>query len=195
MVYENADYVINGISQRLAFAELHPNAPSVLRAMIRLVGEPIVPLLEDSIQEVFDALDKYHGYDVLVDAFVGVLVDVVKVMPIEESHVAGALPRRPEFDIDATQNLIKGRSANVTPEIESFLTWFASRKGPKEDDLFIPHPKTASMKDASEEIEPPRTKDPVDTPPTRGQKLTIAVIKRAQYFITHSSPPPASTHS
>lgn len=188
MVYENADYIINGISQRLAFAELHPNATSVLRAMIRLVGEPIVPLLEDSIQEVFDALDKYHGYDVLVDAFVGVLVDVVKVMPIEEGHVAGALPRRPEFDIDATQKLIKGGNANVTPEIESFLTWFASRKSTKGDDLFVPHPKTASMKDTSEEVEPSRPKDPVDTPPTRGQSLTIAIIKRAQYFITHSSP-------
>ena len=60
MILDNVDYVVNGASSKLRHFTLNPSVPRVLCAAIRQVGAPIIPFLEDSVDEVFDALDQYH---------------------------------------------------------------------------------------------------------------------------------------
>ena len=73
MIIDNVDYVVNVVSQRLTPARLAVHAPLVLIAMIRLVGSEIVPLVQDVVVEIFDALDDYHGYEVVGSSLHAVL--------------------------------------------------------------------------------------------------------------------------
>ena len=80
LVLANVDYVVNSVSQRLSISRLNPAAPLVLVEMIRLVGEPILPMVQDLVEDVFEALDDYHGYEELTVGLWGVLDALMRVM-------------------------------------------------------------------------------------------------------------------
>jgi hypothetical protein len=81
LIQANYDYVIQQISQRIAFLSTNPKTPQVLWALIHVVGSPAVSMLEDSVTEIFEALDHWKDQeDEVCEGLLKSLCEIVKVM-------------------------------------------------------------------------------------------------------------------
>ncbi|GAA5852736.1 hypothetical protein JCM8547_002609 [Rhodosporidiobolus lusitaniae] len=196
LVLSNVDYVVNSVSQRLSVCRLEPTAPLVLVEMIRLVGKPIVPMVQDLVDDVFEALDDYHGYDEVTVGLWAVLDALLKVM--EED-----LPERMD---KPKKDVVK---ADPAEDFAAFENWVAQRRTEpeKEDDEdnfeeinpqrpFGPgkgkEKERGSVAGETEEGDDPNAMPPDSDdqviPPTRPQVITAQILSKALYFLSHSSP-------
>ncbi|KAL6150357.1 hypothetical protein ACJBU6_10654 [Exserohilum turcicum] len=73
LVVENVDYIVNAVGLKLAYGDVSPQAPQVLLMMMRLCGPPLLPYLDDLVDSIFDALERYHGYPKLAELLFSVL--------------------------------------------------------------------------------------------------------------------------
>ncbi|TFY64496.1 hypothetical protein EVG20_g5928, partial [Dentipellis fragilis] len=88
LLLSNFDYALDAISRRLSRQRLDVDALKVLLVLVRLVGHDVVQKAGDVVEECFDRLDEYHGYDIVVEGLVEVLGEVVKVVgEDDDSHV------------------------------------------------------------------------------------------------------------
>ncbi|WFD31379.1 hypothetical protein MSPP1_002414 [Malassezia sp. CBS 17886] len=116
-VLHHADYVLGAASHRLIAglsAELHAglqdtqlvpsmhaararmaaapllgaqSAPWVLVQVIQMLGADALPLVEDAVDEVMDALDRFHGYDDVCAGLLAVLSRILGVLCDEETRI------------------------------------------------------------------------------------------------------------
>ncbi|GAA5997073.1 hypothetical protein JCM5350_007747 [Sporobolomyces pararoseus] len=185
LVLANVDYVVNSVSQRMSVTRLDPSAPLVLVEMIRLVGKPIVAIVQDLVDDVFEALDDYHGYEEVTVGLWAVLDALLKVM--EED-----LP--PETKAEPV--------TDKTDEFDSFKIWFARRKESlgesntqkKAEEGQESNPRkpfesgfTSSKEDPDGPTEFPESESKQD-PPTRPQVVTAQILSKSLYFLSHPSP-------
>ncbi|WVF72447.1 hypothetical protein IAT40_007262 [Kwoniella sp. CBS 6097] len=198
MVIDNVDYVINVVSQRLTYRRLSSTAPLVLIAMIRLVGQEIVPLIHDVVDEIFDALDDYHGYEALASSLLAVLVTLIEVMAAEV-EVQGVSEER-------SKKLLELRRVDRPPspesDLEMLFKWFEDRQSRNEEqigELLDRAPQHAwGKKDIPEEgndegegqNDEPSTADGEEGEPaaTRSQTVATSILQKSIYFLTHQSP-------
>ncbi|KAH7408516.1 armadillo-type protein [Phaeosphaeria sp. MPI-PUGE-AT-0046c] len=86
LVIANVDYIINAIGLKLAVGDISPAAPQVLLMMMRLCGPSLLPYLDDLVESIFDALERYHGYskltELLFSVLKGMVEEGVKVSPL-----------------------------------------------------------------------------------------------------------------
>lgn len=187
LLLSNFDYALDAVSRRLSRRWLDVNATRVLAVLVRLVGRDVVQKAGDVVEECFDRLDEYHGYEVLVDGLITVLVDVVVVVGSDENNF---VPKEP-FK----------RSSRLRPDekmFDEFLDWFEHRHDQREseaEDIEVgPVPRKAwGEEDTTEEPgagEAATTaEDPLaEPPPTPTQALTKLVVSRSMFFLTHGSP-------
>lgn len=181
LVLDNVDYIINAVSQRLLLTQLDPRAPQVLIAVIRLVGEPVVPLLTDIVDDVFDALDNFHGYTTLCASLLAVLDSLVKSIARSETGQRRAKP--PPFY----------QPPNPQSDLERFAVWLkesqrASDPEEEEADPFHGQPSAEAFRHASEQLksEAPRN-DEQPNPPTKAQKTCSLILRKSLHFLSHSS--------
>ncbi|KAI9263176.1 hypothetical protein BDA99DRAFT_437926, partial [Phascolomyces articulosus] len=80
LAVENIDYIINMVSQRISVLEDNLRAPLVLKALIRIGGPDTIDYLDDTVEEVFDALDGYHLDDWSCGQLCRVLTEIVRVV-------------------------------------------------------------------------------------------------------------------
>ncbi|BGP38736.1 hypothetical protein JCM10449v2_002672 [Rhodotorula kratochvilovae] len=194
LVLSNVDYVVNSVSQRLSGARLEPNAPLVLVEMIRLVGRPIVPMVQDLVDDVFEALDDYHGYEdvtvglwAVLDALLKVMVEDLPPQPVDEGARA----------TDATKDVPR---PDAEADWRAFEDWLAHRHDPPPlsepalpDDLPSSNPQQPFTTLHPEA--PPAAETPVDpsfasdtpAPPTRTQRVTAQILSKALFFLSHPS--------
>ena len=176
LVLANVDYVVNSVSQRLSISRLDPAAPLVLVEMIRLVGEPIVPMVQDLVEDVLEALDDYHGYEEVTVGLWAVLDALMRVM-------ASGVPRREEGGKEEVRK--RGE------EWGEFVEWFEKRGKEKEDDQEeeeVPNPRKpfeSGFEDKEGPTEFPQTEV---APPTRPQTVAAEILSKSLYFLSHSSP-------
>ncbi|GAA6050924.1 hypothetical protein JCM3770_002540 [Rhodotorula araucariae] len=211
LVLANVDYVVNSVSQRLSGAHLEPNAPLVLVEMIRLVGRPIVPMVQDLVDDVFEALDDYHGYDEVTVGLWAVLDALLKVM-VED------LPPPPQAAADDGRGITAATKdvpqPNADADWQEFEDWLAHRHDPPAcaddsavpDDLPPSNPQQpfSSLHAESPEAPPAaggpngdaRADDPdpsfasdtvAPAPPTRAQRVTVQIVSKALFFLSHPS--------
>ena len=83
LLLSNFDYALDSVSRHLTRRWLDVDATKVLAVLVRLVGRDVVQKAGDVVEECFDRLDEFHGYELIVDGLVQVLGEVVKV--IEEN--------------------------------------------------------------------------------------------------------------
>ena len=193
MVIDNVDYVINVVSQRLTHTNLSSTAPLVLIAMIRLVGAEIVPIVHDVVDEIFDALDDFHGYEVLASGLLAVLVALIDVMAkeIEADGPSGA--RRAK--------LAELRRVDLPPEperdFEQFVKWYGERSEERKEDINrmlerAPQRAWGTDRDGNEEdaqAEPNGdAEDDKDIPPTRAEAVCAEIVDKSLNFLSHRSP-------
>lgn len=79
LIIANADYLVNGISMKLNVFDVSPEAPQVLLMLVKLCGPSLLPYLDDVVDNIFDALEHFHGYPSLVLLLFGVLKAMVEV--------------------------------------------------------------------------------------------------------------------
>ena len=194
LLLSNFDYVLDSVSRRLTQRWLDIDATKVLTVMIRLVGSDVVEKAGDVVEECFDRLDEFHGYSVIVDGLVEVLMEVLKVIEIEESNKAS--------DNRSAPNLSEERGPHKV-SLDAFFEFLPNRHktSPPDNDHtdYGPAPKRAWGKGVTEDEnneEPEesgfaKAKKPSpndEPPPTPIQALTKQIISRSMYFLTHDSP-------
>ncbi|KAF8922028.1 armadillo-type protein [Mucidula mucida] len=182
LLLSNFDYVLNAVSRRLTRRWLDVDATKVLVIMVRLVGIGIVEKAGDVVEECFDRLDDYHGYHVLVEGLIEVLVEVTKVVKQDGDSVP------PEVSIRS-----RDRPAQ---DFEGFFEWFAHRheQPAEEEEDYGPAPHKAwggsekEPQDDNETQDIPSAATDEEPPPTATQALTKQIVSRSLYFLTHPSP-------
>jgi hypothetical protein len=192
LILDNVDYVINVVSQRLTPARLSPTAPLVLIAMIRLTRSEIVPLVHDIVDEIFDALDDYHGYEVLASGLLAVLVTLVDVMSDDVSSQDVSPERKQKL---AELNRV-GKPPNPEDDFANFTKWWNDRQKTRSDavnDILDRAPNHAWGKNApgAEDQPDPEQDTPMDEPeekPTRSQEITTQILDKSLNFLSHRSP-------
>jgi hypothetical protein len=187
LLLSNFDYVLDGVSRRLSRQRLDLDAVQVLLLVVRLVGRDVIQKASDVVEECFDRLDEYHGYDIVVDGLIEVLLEVIKVVESDEdSHIV----REEDF-----------RHAIIVPSdstrMDTFQSWFASRNDaePLEEDSieYGPAPRRPwGDTDAATPEEPStdniqRQSDPNTAQVTPIQSLSKHIVSRTIYFLTHDS--------
>lgn len=187
MVLDNVDYVVNVVSQRLTYHRLSPHAPLVLIAMIRLVGAPIVPLVHDVVDEIFDALDDFHGYTVLASALLAVLTALIDVMANDDT---GPTPEREAGRADARRFLTP---PDPTADFANFKKWYNERSDRAQatvDDVLerAPHRGWGKTEEEDEKMDedPPKNEEP--PPPTRTQEVCAQIVEKSTFYLSHGSP-------
>lgn len=159
-----------------------------MAVLVRLVGADVVQKAGDVVEECFDRLDEYHGYEVIVQGLVEVLGEVIKVIEVEEP------PTQKEGQDDMQTSVI-------ISSLEPLFEWLSHRKDlpPHEDAADhgpTPHRAWGATK-ADEESDEKQSDGPTtqmkvaeDAEPacTPGQALTKQMVSRSIYFLTHASP-------
>jgi hypothetical protein len=188
LILDNVDYVINIVSQRMTYKRLDPLAPMVLISMIKLVGEPIVPLVQDIIADIFDALDDFHGYTLLSSTILAVMDTLMKAMANEVQY-AEYKPKR-----STSARMRPGPEPVV--DFAKFTKWYAERadKARQTVDEMLdkasnaPWGKAAeSSKDEEPTEAPDNTSGEPEIPPTRAQEVCIQMMQKSIYFLTHAN--------
>ena len=187
LLFSNFDYVLDAVLRRLSRQRLDVDAIKVLLLVIRLVGRDVIQKAADVVEECFDRLDEYHGYDIIVDGLVEVLLEVIKVVESDEdSHVIR--------EQDA------GLVIAIPPDhtrMDAFEKWFQSRRDAENAEGDSPEygpaprrPWGKSDATADEESTPDDSQKQVDSDTvqvTPIQTLTKQIVSRTIYFLTHES--------
>ena len=185
LLLSNFDYALDAVSRRLKRRWLDINATKVLSVLVRLVGSDVVHKAEDVVEECFDRLDEYHGYEIIVEGLVEVLGQVVRAIEADEPH---ALDK------------VKENDSSILQDLGSLFEWITHRNAPPPMDDhqdYGPAPHQG-WKDLKVETKPAHSqgiaaKEFVDnadteTPLTPAQSLTEQIISRSRHFLTHGSP-------
>ena len=186
LLLSNFDYALDSVSRHLTRRWLDVDATKVLAVLVRLVGRDVVQKAGDVVEECFDRLDEYHGYELIVDGLVEVLGEVVKAIEEDEDN------RLPRISRNALQD---PTPLSHSESLDSFATWFVHRHDkeppmePLRDDSY-PRKAWATDEEAETDTAPPvQEEDPfAETPPTPSQTLTTQIVSRSMYFLTHASP-------
>ncbi|KAJ7039180.1 hypothetical protein C8F04DRAFT_1220237 [Mycena alexandri] len=179
LLLSNFDYALDSVARRLTRRWLDVDATKVLVVLVRLVGSEVVDKAGDVVEECFDRLDEFHGYDVIVEGLIEVLGEVIKVIEVEEAALRGDIPPRPsspstQFPTDNEQ-------------LQSFFDWFPRRHEPAAP--LEEEPEPVDPEPAAEESEQPQQPSlDAEPPSTPTQILTKQIVTRSLYFLTHGSP-------
>ncbi|KAF8225111.1 hypothetical protein L208DRAFT_1368534 [Tricholoma matsutake] len=197
LLLANFDYALDAVSRRLSRRWLDVDASKVLALMIRLVGRDVVDRAGDVVEECFDRLDEFHGYEVIVEGLVAVLGEVIHIIA-EDAGSDGPGPS--ESPSPAAQ-------APTPQSLDEFFSWLSSRNdfstGEHDTTDYGPAPREAwgepRAKSPSTQVDNEETslaEEPgpnADPPLTPIQALTKQIISRSLYFLTHGSPVIRST--
>ena len=190
LLFSNFDYALDAVSRRLTRRWLDVDATKVLVILVRLVGSNVVQKAGDVVEECFDRLDDFHGYDIVVEGLVEVLGEVIMVVKTDE---------------EATHDQEINREASTTrprdqERLDTLADWYirkndlVSEEDTSADYGPAPHEPwgdgqgkaTTAEEEEKEHVQQP---DPsADAPLTPVQTLTKQIVSRSLYFLSHQSP-------
>ncbi|KAJ9474777.1 HEAT repeat protein [Pseudozyma hubeiensis] len=149
-------------------------APFVLVEMIRVLGSEIIPMVEDAIDEILDAMDRFHHHPTICDGLLAVLDSILETMAIEQTTKLAA-PKKVGM-IDAVAQEMK------RDEVDVFKSWLDARQ--REARVFDDAP-TVEQQDGAKEKE---KKEDEEDKPTKSQQVATQILNKASMFLTHPSP-------
>lgn len=191
LLLSNFDYALDSVSRRLTRRWLDVDATKVLVVLVRLVGRDVVARAGDVVEECFDRLDDFHGYETVVEGLVEALQEVVKVVEAEDGL------RREDVRVspfDDSQSIPDSR------RVVALLSWLEHRNDPQAsiDEDYGAAPREDWGKGKGKEVtEEEETQEKklvdessalADPPPTPSQALTKQIVTRSLYLLTHGSP-------
>jgi hypothetical protein len=186
LLLSNFDYALDAVSRRLSRRWLDVDASKVLVMLLRLVGGDVVERAGDVVGECFDRLDEFHGYEVIVEGLIEVLVEVIKLIATDEENI-----HMPAGEVNS-------KYPRDSERMDAFFDWLKHRhhesnEGEDKTD-YGPAPREAwgeskgkvpDGQGEGESIAPDLNVDPLPTP---SQALTKQITSRSLYFLTHRSP-------
>ncbi|KDR85468.1 hypothetical protein GALMADRAFT_132161 [Galerina marginata CBS 339.88] len=191
LLLSNFDYVLDSVSRRLTQRWLDIDATKVLGIMIRLVGADVVEKAGDVVEECFDRLDQYHGYGLIVDGLIEVLMEVIKVIDIE-ARASGPVHKDttpiasssgpPKIALADFFASLPHRLETTLPEADS------TDYGPAPGKPWGEQHTADEAMDGEEDFSKAKSVSDDEPPPTPVQALTKQIISRSLYFLTHDSP-------
>ncbi|CAG8437945.1 7515_t:CDS:2 [Diversispora eburnea] len=193
LILENIDYLINVASRKLNNIHLNPQTPLMLTAMIMIVGPPVLPYLDDSIEEIFDALDYHHMNSYLLSSLALVLYSVVRIISdsCEREQININKDKYIENNnnnVSSTKNLNTRLSEEITEFIENFSlkktrTNVQEKRATLEEieQYFLEHHRSKEKSESQE----PQDKKPK---PTQLQSTCLKIIDKVLPFLSSSSP-------
>ncbi|KAI6120629.1 armadillo-type protein [Pisolithus croceorrhizus] len=182
LLLSHFDYALDGVSRRLNHRWFDVDATKVFAALVRLVGSDIVEKAGDVVEECFDRLDEYHGYEVIVEGLMEVLGEVVKAIETDEPHV-------PDDVAEDNSQLVR--------DLQPLHEWIIHRNDTPldyDDTDYGPAPHEAwgDLKHGEGGQDEPRTadreEDTAEQVLTSAQSLTKQMVSRSIHFLTYGSP-------
>ncbi|WFC93769.1 hypothetical protein MBRA1_000392 [Malassezia brasiliensis] len=145
-------------------------APWVLVQVLEMLGAEAVPKVEDAVDEVLDALDRFHGYDDVADGLLAVLARVMHVLARTEAPSPA-----PRLDVPTPSD-----------PLARLATWLARRSAPaaEVDDAAPEKPDAAPDMDAAGHDA--MNEDP-NPPASRLQTIVAQITERCVPFLSHRS--------
>ena len=183
LLFSHFDYALDAVSRRLGRRWLDVDATKVLVILVRLIGSDVVQKAGDVVEECFDRLDEYHGYEVLVEGLVEVLGEVINVIEHDELRVRDA----PKEDPLAPMKLYS---------LDALLSWVSHRNDPPEeydDTDYGPAPRQAwgDLDKNKDETKEHGAKQEMNLDEeeslTTAPALAKQMVSRSIYFLTHGS--------
>ncbi|CAB4439024.1 unnamed protein product [Rhizophagus irregularis] len=214
LVLENVDYLVNVVSQKLNQVIVNPQTPQVLTAMIHVVGPPVLPFIDDSIEEIFDALDSYHMKPYLLNQLVNVLFAVIitisesvkKEMEEEQEEVnCNYNPLENEIEISKeiaefvsqykTENERETKTSRSNATLEEIGQYFLEHRESKKK---LEETEYNELEDHDDNIKGEHdstsashnNEEDLDkkSNPTKSQLICLKIIDKLLHFLTASSP-------
>ncbi|MCJ1247989.1 hypothetical protein MMC30_005204 [Trapelia coarctata] len=193
LIVHNADYLVNAVALKFNTFELSPQAPQVIRMMVRLCGPILIPYLDDLVDSIFSTLASFHGYPRLAVSLFSVLNIIVEegkstsLLAIEGTTAESRRKVRAPMTIADVADYLKHRQAHAQ-HIEDLL----HDESPSNKRHAPDHP-WKSTSDSSEEPDDdssPNTSTAVSKPPppTKTYTTTLSIVRLTQHYLTHSSP-------
>lgn len=147
-------------------------APFVLVEMIRMLGSEIVPMVQDAIDEILDALDRFHAHLYVADGLLAVLGSILETMAGEQTS---QVPGKAVF--------LSSQAAVAThrTEVAQLKDWLDERKR-RNAGVHL-----EASNDVSGEPDPASQTSPSDEKKKPPHTATQILLK-AVPFLTHSSP-------
>ncbi|KAL9549398.1 hypothetical protein MBANPS3_005220 [Mucor bainieri] len=122
LVINNIDYIINSISQHISVLTHNARVPLVLKALVHVGGYASINYLDDTVEEIYDALERYSLDEWLCTQLCDVLFEVVQTL---EKNMPPTTtlppPPPPNAKSDASTSPTKDTTAHVSPEVLSFI--------------------------------------------------------------------------
>ncbi|KAF2638603.1 hypothetical protein P280DRAFT_75379 [Massarina eburnea CBS 473.64] len=191
LVIANVDYIVNAVGLKLSYGDVSPQAPQVLLMMMRLCGPTLLLYLDDLVDSIFGALERYHGYPKLVELLFAVLKGMAEEGVKAPQLAITASPDQTSKEKDqnditkmlAIISTLKTLEAEVLdpPEIEEITPNTFPQKPWAESNPTDPN---AEGEEEQQQPEPP--KDPPPPAP-----LTFSILLKisdlTQHYLTSSS--------
>lgn len=102
LVVENADYITDTLSMKLATLNFSEQGPVNLGTLVKLSGTKIIPYLDDVVASLFNILDNYHGYASITSGIFEALDSIVE-----------------QVEVGYSQKLLEYKDPNQMARIES----------------------------------------------------------------------------
>jgi hypothetical protein len=203
LAINNMDYIINMISRHMSvLTSSQARVPLVLKALIHVGGYTTIAYLDDTIQEIYDALERYAEDDYLSRELCGVLYEVVQTLEKqklvrEDTNMEEGLDDAKEECQPTVSDEIKAYIENQSEDIneeyksmEDIGKYFLNRQqqGLHED---LTLDKTMEqgnipMDLPKDDDEEKQDKDKI--PLSHEQELITSIMEKASHFLTSSSP-------
>ncbi|CAN9339128.1 unnamed protein product [Alternaria alternata] len=196
LVIANVDYIVNAVGLKLAYGDVSPQAPQVLLMMMRLCGPSLLPYLDDLVDSIFNALERYHGYPKLAELLFSVLQGMA-----EEGIKA------PQLALTAGDENIETkhpkRTATMDDVVKAIQRLDADTRRREEEErqaAKIPFPEkpwkeeksseNTDPNDSNEEHDhppPPQTEE-LPPPAPRTFAILLKISELTQHYLTTTSP-------
>lgn len=215
LVIQNIDYIINSISQHISILTSNARVPLVLKALIHVGGYSSINYLDDTIEEIYGALERYSLNDWLCTQLCGVLFEVIQTLEKNIPSTTGSDDTRSKENT-VTEMLDGNDATRISPEILSFIQqkddfvneeyksmedigkYFLDRQNKGlHDDLTLDQimeqgnlPMDISSKDDDDDDNQykQRVEDDKALPLTHEQQMAKEIMDKSSHFLTVSSP-------
>ncbi|KIM21249.1 hypothetical protein M408DRAFT_29694 [Serendipita vermifera MAFF 305830] len=186
LLLSNFDYALGSVSRYLTRQRLDMHAPRVFVILVKLVGKGVIDRAADVVEECFDRLDDYHGYRVIVEGLVDVLLEVVRAVDRDDTRLDKQAERRARLPRDE-------RREKMQADMTDFIQWYKIHNQPRSEEVnedFGPYPRRAwGQEEDVAEDKNGNGQAAEDGPPKLSptQKLVQQVLDKSIYFLTHPS--------
>ncbi|KAI9248476.1 armadillo-type protein, partial [Helicostylum pulchrum] len=200
LAIQNIDYIINMISQHISILSDNPRVPLVLKALIHVGGYASIGYLDDSVLEIYDALERHHSNDWLCIQLCSVLFEIIQTM---EKNL-------PESTRDNVPELIEPEQG-VSLEIKSFIQeeddgvdkeyasmeeigkYFLQRQAAGKHDEMTLEQSILDQSDLPMDLptDTDKAEEEVESktiPLTKEELMVKEIMDRSSHFLTASSP-------